>query len=74
MAFYFLAIKQPSKAEGYYHLAMRIDPLHQSVRFLERKLFKISLVNKWLYRTWFKNRIWADAKALGVRRSRNPNF
>ncbi len=46
MGFYHLAIGQRSQAENYYHAAMRVDPIHVTVRSLELKLFKISFFQK----------------------------
>lgn len=46
MAHYFLTLKQEQKAETFYHLAMKVDPLHHSVRYLEKKLFHLSWAKK----------------------------
>jgi len=46
MGFYHLAIGKRTQAENYYHSAMRVDPIHVTVRSLEIKLFKISFSQK----------------------------
>ncbi len=47
MGFYHLSAKQKTKAQEYYHLAMKIDPCHPCVIALEKKLFS----SRW---KWFK--------------------
>ncbi len=50
MGFYHLVIREKEKAEEFYELAFQVDPLHPSVAALERKLSKISLLKKIMYR------------------------